>query len=64
MSNIRYIRNGRGQIIAQERGNLIQKDGKVIARFNKGTNITTNAKSEIIGYGDQRLTELSKKVKK
>lgn len=61
---IEYIRDGKGQIIAQERGNLLIQDGKVIARYNKGTNITTDQSSKVIGRGDQRLTQLGKKVKK
>lgn len=64
MSKIKYIRNARGQIIGQERGNLLQVNGAVIARFNKGTNTTTNAKSQVVGFGDQRLTELGKRIKK
>ena len=64
MSKIKYIRDGKGTIIAQERGDLIQQNGKVIARFNKGTNTTTNVKGEVIGFGDTRLMELGKKLKK
>ncbi len=64
MSNIKYIRDGRGRIVAQIRGNLIQQNGAVVARFNKGTNTTTNTRSQVVGFGDQRLTELGKRIKK
>lgn len=64
MSKIKYIRDGKGTIIAQERGDLIQQNGKVVGRYNKGTNTTTNAKSEVVGFGDQRLTLIKKNVKK
>ena len=58
MSKIKYIRDGNGKIIAQERGNLIQSNGKVIAQFNPGTNITTDVSGKVRGRGDQRLTVL------
>lgn len=59
---IEYIRDGNGQIIGQQRGNLIQRNGKNVARFDEGINRTRKMDATITGFGDQRLRALEQEI--
>ena len=59
---IEYIKDGKGQIIGQQRGNLIQRNGKNVAVFDKGTNRTRRMDGTFVGIGDQRQRALQEKL--
>ena len=57
-----YIRDGTGRIVGRFDGNWLRDGtGKLVARYDKGDNRTRTREGKIVGNGDQRLRELTKK---
>ena len=58
---IEYVKDGNGKVIGQIRGDwILNSKGEQVARFDKGISRTRRADASIVGFGDQRLSELGK----
>jgi hypothetical protein len=52
--------DGKGKLIGREVGNdvLVNREGKVVARYIKSSDRTVDGKGKNIGIGDQKLKQL------
>jgi hypothetical protein len=62
---IEYLRDGKGEIIGQIRGNwILDARSRQVARYDAGINRTRRADASIVGFGDQRLRALEERRRK
>jgi len=55
------ILDGKGHVVGYETNDLmLDRHGKIVARYNKSSDRTLDERGRVIGVGDQRLRKLDR----
>jgi hypothetical protein len=56
-----FIRDRQGRIVGRQDGDWVRnREGKLVAKYDKGDDRTRTREGKIVGSGDQRLIELGR----